>query len=180
MSAFRSETSTLNDRLPLEEERSEREALLNPTQAEALALRPAAKPELERSPTNWTPLIAVADDSITQRQALSHLLRDRGFDIIQAGTGDEVLVQLNLLRVDAVVLDLHMPTTDGFEVLASLQNQPDAPPVLLITGMQPEDIQQNMRRLPNAELPPILTKPFDVDQLVALLHMVIRERSGKR
>jgi len=73
--------------------------------------------------------------------------------------------------VDLVLLDLNMPDKDGFDVLAFLQKQQPDLPVILMTGMPPDLIQKSIPRLPDRELPPLLLKPLDVNQLLAVVTM---------
>jgi len=47
-------------------------------------------------------------------------------------------------------------------------------PVILLSGMPLDQIQQHIHGLPNAELPPLMLKPIDMDQLTQVLELQLR------
>jgi DNA-binding response OmpR family regulator len=73
--------------------------------------------------------------------------------------------------VDLVLLDLQMPDVDGFDVLNYLHEHRQALPVILLSGMPPDQIQHKMDKLHKAELPPLFIKPIDPAQLVDIVEM---------
>ena len=80
------------------------------------------------------PLIAVVDDEEPVRKALTRLLRSAGLDVETFPSGVEFLESLPTRRPDCVVLDLHMPLMNGFEVQARLAKSSAPVPVVIITG----------------------------------------------
>ena len=64
-----------------------------------------------------------------------------------------------------------MPGSDGFDVLSYLQEHRRALPVILLSGMELNKIQHKMHGLPTPELPPLLIKPIDLQQLLGLLEL---------
>jgi FixJ family two-component response regulator len=78
------------------------------------------------------PLVAVVDDDEPIRKALMRLLRSAGMDVETFPSGGEFLESIKNHPPDCVVLDLHMPVVNGFEVQARLANS--AVPVIIITG----------------------------------------------
>jgi DNA-binding response OmpR family regulator len=115
------------------------------------------------------PRILLCDDSPVERLALGHYLRRAGYDVDEAADGDAALHHLKNRQVDLLLLDLHMPQRDGFDVLAYVQEHRRSLPVLLLSGMSPDDIQHKMHGLKSPELPPLLLKPIDPDQLLELI-----------
>jgi len=84
--------------------------------------------------TKAHPLIAVIDDEESVRKALMRLMRSAGLSVETFGSGAEFLKSLETRRPDCVVLDLHMPHVNGFNVQASLARKCAAVPVIIITG----------------------------------------------
>ena len=121
--------------------------------------------------SNAHPHILVCDDSSSERTALSHLLRDAGFSVDEAPDGDAAIAHVKHRPVDLVLLDLHMPGTDGFQVLSYLQEHRSALPVILLSGMPLNKIQNKMHNLPTPELPPLMIKPVDMEQLLGLVDL---------
>jgi FixJ family two-component response regulator len=84
--------------------------------------------------TTPRPLIAVVDDEEPIRKALTRLLRSVGMDVVTFASGREFLDSLHRARPDCVVLDLHMPHVNGFDVQARLGESSTPVPVVIITG----------------------------------------------
>ena len=115
--------------------------------------------------------LLLCDDSPVERLALGHFLRRRGYEVDEAGDGDAAILHVKHRPVDLVLLDLHMPDTDGFAVLTYLQEHRRALPVILLSGMPLDQIQHKMHTLPQRELPPLLIKPVDPEQLLSLVEL---------
>jgi CheY-like chemotaxis protein len=117
------------------------------------------------------PRLLLCDDSPVERLALAHYLRGAGYNVDEAGDGESALQHLKHRKVDLVLLDLHMPGVDGFDVLNYLQEHRQALPVILLSGMPPDQIQHKMFNLRRSELPPLFIKPIDPAQLVDIVEM---------
>lgn len=117
------------------------------------------------------PRLLVVDDSTVERLALSHFLRRSGYEVIEAGDGNSAMAHLKNVQVDLMILDLNMPQGDGFDVLKYLQGHRRSLPVMLLSGMPLDEIQHKMHRLPQRELPPLLLKPIDTDQLISMVEL---------
>jgi len=117
------------------------------------------------------PRLLLCDDSQVERLALAHFLRRSGYTVDEAGDGEAAIVHVKNRPVDAVLLDLNMPDVDGFGVLTYLQEHRRALPVILLSGMSLDRIQHKIKALPTPELPPLLIKPIDPDQLLTILEL---------
>jgi DNA-binding response OmpR family regulator len=115
--------------------------------------------------------ILVCEDSPIEQAALSLFLRQQGYDVATAADGNATVEHIKANPVDAVLLDLRIPKSDGFQVLNYLQEHRRSLPVIVVSGMPLDEIQERMHDLPSHELPPLLLKPFDPDQLVQLLEL---------
>lgn len=65
--------------------------------------------------------VLVADDRETSRELIRTILEESGHTVFEAGDGEEALRGARQLRPDLIILDLHMPLLDGFEVLQQLR-----------------------------------------------------------
>ena len=115
--------------------------------------------------------LLLVDDSPVERLALAHFLRGYGYAVDEAGDGDAAILSVKHRSVDAVLLDLQMPQVDGFAVLRYLQEHRRALPVILLSGMPLKQIQHKMNGLRTPELPPLLLKPIDPEQLLDVLDL---------
>jgi two-component system OmpR family response regulator len=118
--------------------------------------------------------VLLADDSQNERSALAQYLRRMGYEVSEASDGQATIEHLKSHEVDALLLDLNMPSVDGFDVLGYLQKHRRALPVVLLSGMPLDQIQQHIHGLPSRELPPLMLKPIDVDQLLEVLELQMR------
>jgi FixJ family two-component response regulator len=84
--------------------------------------------------TNTCPHVAVVDDQEPIRKALMRLMRSAGLSVETFGSGPEFLQSLDTRLPDCVVLDLHMPQMNGFNVQAHLARKCAALPVIIVTG----------------------------------------------
>jgi DNA-binding response OmpR family regulator len=115
--------------------------------------------------------ILLCDDSPVERLALAHFLRGNDFDVDEAAGGDAAIQHLKHRQVDLVLLDLQMPRVDGFDVLCYIQEHRRSLPVILLSGMPVDAIQHKMHVLPTQELPPLMLKPIDPEQLLNLVDL---------
>ena len=113
--------------------------------------------------------VLLADDSAVERQALAHLLRQAGYQVDEADDGEAAILFLKQKLPDLLLLDLQMPGTDGFGVLSYIQKNKKNFPVILLSGLPPDQIQKSMQRLPSRDLPPLLIKPVDPSQLLNIV-----------
>jgi CheY-like chemotaxis protein len=115
--------------------------------------------------------ILLVDDAPVERLALAHFLRRSGYLVDEAADGDAAILHVKHRPVDLVLLDLHMPDVDGFAVLRYFQEHRRALPVILMSGMPLHQIQHRMHDLLEPELPPLLIKPVDPDQLLGIVEL---------
>jgi CheY-like chemotaxis protein len=77
--------------------------------------------------------VLIVDDNDDVRRILGLRLSLEGFEVAAAADGREGLAALRGGRWDLVLLDLIMPEVDGFEFLAELRGEHNAPPVVVIS-----------------------------------------------
>ena len=106
--------------------------------------------------------VLVVDDEPPIRQMIGDFLRDEGYGVLFAGSGSSMLKLLETEQPDLVLLDLMMPDGDGREAMQAMQAHPQwqsIPVVIVSVGMGPHP--------PDGVSVPFLTKPFDLEQLLA-------------
>jgi CheY-like chemotaxis protein len=125
------------------------------------------------------PRVLLCDDSPVERMALGHFLRRAGYEVDEAGDGDSAIEHLKNREVDAMLLDLHMPDVDGFHVLRYIKRHRRGLPVILLSGMSLQDIQPRISELPDRELPPLLIKPVEPEQVIEMLEFAMSGGLGE-
>jgi CheY-like chemotaxis protein len=108
--------------------------------------------------------ILVVDDSVSLRLVLTAVLHDAGHEVQQADDGVAALEDITTVPPDLVLSDIHMPRLDGLSLLQEARTIVPAVRWIIMSGT---------RRRP-ADLPvPFLAKPFDFDELLALISRVL-------
>ena len=81
--------------------------------------------------------VLVADDSITVRTLIAHVLEARGVRVLAAQSGTEAIEQIERERPDLVISDVVMPDKSGYEICDFVRKHPrlSSTPVLLISGV---------------------------------------------
>lgn len=118
--------------------------------------------------------VLVVDDEPALRQMLEILLRRAGFDVTLAVGYKEALERLNQVRFPVVVTDLVMPDGSGLDLLTAAKRRDPSTEVLLMTAHSTVD---NAIAAMAAGAYGFLTKPFDPDQLQALVHKAIEKHA---
>src|SRR4051794_39739224 len=119
---------------------------------------------------NDRPRVLVVDDEPQILRALRIILRDAGFDVLQASTAEEALDQAALRTPQAAIVDLVLPDRDGVFVTESLREWSQMP-ILVLSAVGEED--EKVRALA-AGADDYVTKPFGPRELVARLQAALR------
>jgi len=79
--------------------------------------------------------ILIVDDEKPMARALELKLQHSGFETKVVNQGAEALDSLEKDQIDLVLLDLMMPTPDGFQVLESLQKKKNTVPIIVTSNL---------------------------------------------
>ena len=115
--------------------------------------------------------LLVCDDSNAERAAMAQILRQHGYEVDEAADGAAALRLIQGRAYDLLLLDLNMPEVDGFDVLRHVQANGSKLPVVLMSGLAYEEIGDGIGRLPKHELPPLLLKPVNTQQLFQVIEL---------
>lgn len=114
--------------------------------------------------------ILIVEDDAPLRRALRTSLRARDLVVREAGSGEEALVLAADRRPDLVLLDLGLPGIDGLETIARLRAFTDAPVIVLTARDRPSEKVAAL----DAGADDYVTKPFDIDELLARVRAALR------
>ena len=112
------------------------------------------------------PVVAVLDDEPEMRKALRRLLTCRGFGVEEYERGEDLLAALSSHPLDYLLLDLHMPGINGFDVLEAVRSRQIPVPVIVITAHDEPGTAERVRGLGAAAY---LKKPVDREALLSAL-----------
>ena len=117
------------------------------------------------------PRALVVDDDKAVRESLRRSLEFNGYDVALATDGAEALVALGQSHPDVVVMDVMMPRLDGIETTRALRAAGNDVPVLVLTAR--DAVGDRVEGL-DAGADDYLTKPFDLQELLARLRALLR------
>lgn len=115
--------------------------------------------------------VLVIEDDDAVRSAVRRALLLDGFEIVAAPTGQEGLLQAETVVPDAIILDLGLPDIDGMEVCRRLRSGGNRTPILMLTAR--DAVEDRVDGL-EAGADDYLVKPYDVRELQARLHAIMR------
>jgi two-component system, chemotaxis family, chemotaxis protein CheY len=121
----------------------------------------------------------VVDDSRSMRAIIAKQLRELGFTVEEAASGQESLAKLNAAdRIDLVLLDWNMPEMDGCEVLSLIRSEPRYKDVRVMMVTTESEMSQVAVAL-EAGANEYLMKPFDRESLVEKLVLLGMDPAGR-
>ena len=119
------------------------------------------------------PLVLVVEDEAPLVTLLRYNLEQEGFQVCEAGDGEEALIQIDERKPDLVLLDWMLPLVSGIEVCRRIRRSPKTRtlPVIILTARGEES--ERVRGL-DSGADDYVVKPFSVSELVARLRAVMR------
>jgi signal transduction histidine kinase len=125
-------------------------------------------------------LVMVVEDEEFFRKMMAHLLELEGWRVFQAENGQVALEHLNDKKPALILLDLLMPTMDGFEFLVQLREQEKwrSTPVVVLTAR--ELTAEEHARLNDYAQTIFKKEAYNQEKLVVYIHQMIADTAGSR
>ncbi len=129
--------------------------------------------------------VLLAEDDVEMRIMLASALKSRGYTVLEAPDGDELLDYVGLLMVlspdedpvDVIIADIRMPGLATLDALAEAYDSGWKTPLIVITAFGGADVRAQAERLGAVA---VLDKPFDVDALCSLVRDHTPARPAER
>ena len=122
------------------------------------------------------PTILVVDDDPGLRESFRLILEDE-FEVLDVPDGQQALDIVRSCQVDLVLLDIRLPGMDGLEVLERIKGLDEQLDVILITAVKTVRTAVSAMKLGALDY---LTKPFDEDEVLALIRRALDKRALER
>ena len=122
------------------------------------------------------PVVLTVDDEVGVRESFRQVLKDE-CDVLEATEGTEALAQLQAREVDLVLLDVRLPALTGLEVLDRIKALEDSVEVIMVTAVL--DVRTAVEAIKRGAYD-YVTKPFDVDEMLALVRRALEKRALQR
>lgn len=120
--------------------------------------------------------LLLADDSITIQKVINLTFADEGMNVTTVGNGDLAMAKIEEISPDIVMLDVHMPGLNGYEICERLKQSDrfrNIPVILLVGSFEPFD-EDEARRVGADDF---LTKPFQsIRQLITKVGSLLQDR----
>jgi len=110
--------------------------------------------------------IMIIDDDRSFTEAASLLLRDHGYEVQQALTGQAVIAESSEQPPDLVIIDVHLPDIDGVDVAHELRQTHPGTPVILISS---DDSRETVTRCTAIDYCSFLPKPLVPEKLMTAI-----------
>src|ERR671926_2014297 len=120
--------------------------------------------------SSQAPRILLVDDEHAVQKLLAFPLRKDGYDVVAATAGDEALERFRDGDFDLVVLDVMLPSLDGFEVCRQLRAR-SAVPIIMLTA-KAEEFDKVLGLELGAD--DYITKPFSMREFRSRVKAVLR------
>ncbi len=140
------------------------------------SLSPSANPAREPGSHRPPPVALVIDDDLGVRESL-HVILEEDFEVLEAVNGAAGLDVLRSRRVDVALLDVRMPGERGPAVLPHILALDENIPVILITAVP--EVRDAVECI-KAGAYDYVVKPFDVEEILALVRQAANQRVLER
>ena len=119
--------------------------------------------------------VLVVDDDPNICDVLMMYLENEGYSVILSYDGEEALVKFNALKPDIVLLDVMLPSMDGWQVCREIRKTSSVPIIMLTAKGETFD------KVLGLELgaDDYVTKPFDAKEVMARIKAVLRRSKGE-
>ncbi|MBU3078049.1 response regulator [Sphingomonas quercus] len=116
--------------------------------------------------------ILTVDDSPSLRMAIRIALTGAGYNVTEAGDGQEGLMKANAEKFDMIVTDLNMPIMDGLTMIREIRKSTvqTGTPIIFLTTESDDAMKQQAKA---AGATGWLVKPFVPDQLIKIARKVL-------
>jgi CheY-like chemotaxis protein len=117
-------------------------------------------------------VVLVVDDVAENRAMAGEMLRQLGFEVVEAINGPEALQKAEIRHPDWILMDIVMPDMDGLEATRRLRQLPglaDVPIIAMSASASGRDQQKSLAAGVNAFVP----KPIDLDQLLTQIDSLL-------
>lgn len=118
--------------------------------------------------------ILIVDDEVRMRKIVADFLLREGYQIIEAGDGEEAMVQFAEEQPDLLILDVMMPRMDGWQVCREIRKNSNVP-IIMVTARSEEIDELTGFELGADEY---IAKPFSPRILVARVNALLRRAFG--
>src|SRR3954452_19740247 len=121
------------------------------------------------------PRILLVDDNAENRRFLSRRLERRGFEVLVAVDGAAAVEMARVEKPDLILMDMNMPTLDGWEATRQIKAEP-ASAAIPVIGLTAHALAGDRERAIEAGCAEYHTKPVEFPALMEQIESLLRDR----
>jgi two-component system, NtrC family, response regulator len=121
--------------------------------------------------------ILVIDDDENIRKVVCAILKDKGYEVDQAGSGGEAIAKTGQNHYDLMLVDIRLPDMEGTELLARIHETIPRIRKIMVTGYP---TLQNAVSAVNQGADAYIMKPFDVEKMLCTIEEQLEKQKLDR
>lgn len=118
--------------------------------------------------------ILVADDAMFMRMALRKILEEAGYEVCEAGDGEEMILAYENQHPDLITLDITMPKMDGLQGLKALKKKYPEAKVIMCSAMGQKAMMLDAIKSGAYDF---IIKPFDKEKVLDIIKKALAENA---
>lgn len=119
--------------------------------------------------------VLVVDDHHNVQTLLAEFLSGQGFEVTCASDGIEAFSVLEKQDIDLILLDIMMPSMDGYQFISKLRKESSIPVIMITAKQQENDLIKGF----DLGADDYITKPFRMRELLVRMRAVLRRASPR-
>ena len=119
------------------------------------------------------PHLLIVDDEAGIRESLSLILKDEGYQVDTAASGEEALARATSGEFEVILLDVWLPGIDGLQALSRIQAMPRPPAIIMISGHGTIETAVRATKLGAFDF---IEKPLSLEKIVVLVRNAVQQR----
>jgi len=122
--------------------------------------------------------VLVVDDEKDLRASIALVLKDAGYDVIEASGGEEAIPLLRDRKIELLITDLVMPGTEGMELVRLLSGKAERPAIIVMSAHHGKKRGEYLELAGKLGADCTLKKPFKAKALLAAVQQTLGGKPG--
>lgn len=116
--------------------------------------------------------IMVVDDAPFMRAVLKNILEKAGYEVVEAGSGNEAVSIYPTEKPDIVTMDIVMPGMDGIESSRKILEQDPSARIIMVTAL---DSRDSLKEAIKIGIEDFIVKPFKTEEVLDSIGRALKE-----